>query len=74
MAIRKDGVNQKLEERNLSTGYNRVDNEDHLDTRDILHVKKEGNEDFDDDELENEELTEDDFKIDGDEDEDEEIE
>ena len=74
MAIRKDGVNQNLEERNLSTEYNRVNDEDHLDTRDISHNIEEGDEDYDDEEMENEELTEEDFDIDGDEEDEEEVE
>lgn len=72
MGTRKDGVNQNLEQRNLSTDYNRVNDEDHLDTRDISHDIEEGDEDYDDEEMENEELTEEDFDID--EDEDDEIE
>lgn len=74
MAIRKDGVNQNLEERNRSTEFNRVNDEDHLDTRDISHDIEEGDEDYDDEEMENEELTEEDFEIDGDEEDEEEIE
>ena len=74
MAIRKDGVNQNLEERNRSTEFNRVNDEDHLDTRDISHEIEEGDEDYDDEEMENEELTEEDFEIDGDEEDEEEIE
>ena len=73
MATRKDGVNQNLEERNLSTQYNRVNDEDHLDTRDISNAIEEGDEDYDDEEMDKEELTEEDFDIDGDEDHDEEI-
>jgi hypothetical protein len=74
MATRKDGVNQNLEERdrNLSSDYQRVNDEDHLDTREISHNIEEGDEDYDDEELENEELTEADFEIDGDEDEEDE--
>lgn len=74
MGIRKDGVNQNLEQKNLSTEFNRVNDEDHLDTRNISHNIEEGDEDYDDEELENEELTEEDFDIDEEEKDDEEIE
>lgn len=70
MEARKDGSNQNLEERNrtLSSDYERVNDEDDLDTREISHTIEEGDEDYDD-----EELKEEDFEIDEDED-DEEIE
>ena len=70
MVTRKDGSNQNLEERNktLSTDYERVNDEDNLDTREISHDVEEGDEDYDDEEAENEELTEDDFEIDEEED------
>jgi hypothetical protein len=66
MAIRKDGVNQNLEERDkrLSSDYERVNDEEDLDTREISHEIEEGDEDYDDEELDNEELTEADFEID----------
>jgi hypothetical protein len=66
--IRKDGSNQNLEERNgiLSSDYERVNNEDEMDTREISHDIEEGDEDYDDEELEDEELTEDDFEVDKD--------
>lgn len=61
MAPRKDGSNQNLDERNstLSSDYERVNDEDNLDTREISNSVEEGDEDYDD-----EELTEDDFEID----------
>jgi hypothetical protein len=67
MAPRKDGSNQNLDERTFSSDYERVNDEDNLDTREISNDIEEGDEDYDD-----EELTEDDFEIDEDEDEDEE--
>ena len=69
MITRKDGVNQNLEERNrnVSFDYERVNDEENLDTRKISHEIEEGDEDYDDEALENEELTEDDFEIDGEE-------
>jgi hypothetical protein len=73
---RKDGSDQNLEERNrtLSSDYERVNDEDNLDTRTISHDIEEGDEDYDDEEeLEDEELTEDDFEVDEDEEDDEEI-
>jgi hypothetical protein len=75
MAPRKDGSNQNLEERNrgFSSDYERVNDEDNLDTREISHDIEEGDEDYDDEESDNEELTEADFDIDGDEDEDEDL-
>lgn len=69
--IRKDGSDQNLEERNrtvLSSDYERVNDEDNLDTREISHNIEEGDEDYDD-----EELTEEDFDIDEDEEDDDEI-
>ena len=61
MAPRKDGSNQNLDERNrtLSSDYERVNDEDNLDTREVSNSIEEGDEDYDD-----EELTEDDFEID----------
>jgi hypothetical protein len=66
MATRKDGSNQNLEERNttLSSDKERVGNESDLDTREISNNIEQEDEDYDD-----EELTEDDFDIDGDEEE-----
>jgi hypothetical protein len=74
MVTRKDGINQNLEERNrgVSSDYERVKDEDNLDTREISHDVEEGDEDYDDEELENEELTEDDFDVDDDDEEEEE--
>jgi hypothetical protein len=71
---RKDGSNQNLEERNqtFSSDYERVNDEDKLDTRNVSHDIEEGDEDYDDEELD-EELTEDDFDVDKDEENDEEI-
>ena len=69
MVTRKDGSNQNLEERNktVSSDYERVNDEDNLDTREISHNIEEGDEDYDDEEAKNEELTEEDFEIDGEE-------
>ena len=73
MTPRKDGSNQNLEERSLSSDYERVNNEDDLDTREISHDIEEGDEDYDDEETDDE-LTEDDFDVDkDDEEEDDEI-
>jgi len=74
MVTRKDGSNQHLEERNraVSSDYERVNDEDKLDTREISHDIEEGDEDYDDEELEDDELTEDDFEVDEDEEEDDE--
>lgn len=71
MAPRKDGSKLNLEERNanLSSDYERVNNEDELDTREIANNIEEGDEDYDD-----EELTEDDFDIDEEEEENESLE
>jgi len=71
MVQRKDGSNQNLEDRNrtVSSDYERINDEDNLDTRDISHDIEEGDEDYDDEEVENDELTEADFDIDEDEDE-----
>ena len=68
MAPRKDGSNQHLDERNgtLSSDYERVNDENNLDTREISHDIEEGDEDYDD-----EELTEADFEVDENDDEDE---
>jgi hypothetical protein len=73
MKPRKDGSHQNLDERhrNLQTEFERVNDEENLDTRDVSHAVEEGDEDYDDEELEDDELTEDDFDIDED-DEDEE--
>lgn len=70
MAPRKDGSDQNLDERNrtLSSDYERVNDEDNLDTRDISNSIEEGDEDYDDEE----ELSEDDFDIDEDDDEEDE--
>jgi hypothetical protein len=75
MIPRKDGVDHHLEERNrrVSSDFEKVNNEDNLDTRDISPDIEEGDEDYDDEELENDELTEADFDIDGEDDEDEEL-
>ena len=72
MAPRKDGSSQNLDERNraIPSNYERVNDEDNLDTREISHNLEEGDEDYDDEELNSDELTEADFAIDGDEDED----
>ena len=61
MITRKDGSNQNLDERNqaLSSDYERVNDEDDLDTREISNTIEEGDEDYDD-----EELTEEDFDVD----------
>ena len=66
MEPRKDGSNQNLGERGLPSDFQRVNNEDDLDTRDISHDIEEGDEDYDD-----EELSEDDFDVDEDDEEDE---
>jgi hypothetical protein len=66
MTPRKDGSNQNLGERDLSSDFHRVNNEDELDTRDISNDIEEGDEDYDDEELD-EELTEEDFDVDDDE-------
>lgn len=72
MTPRKDGSNQPLEERNrdLSSDYERVNNEEDVDTRNISNEIEEGDEDYDDEELADDELSEDDFEIDGDDEED----
>jgi len=70
MEPRKDGSNQNLGERGLPSDFQRVNNEEDLDTRDISHDIEEGDEDYDDEELD-EELTEDDFDVDEDDGEDE---
>ena len=74
MTPRNDRIDQKLEERNrrFSSDFERVNDEDNLDTREISHDIEEGDEDYDDEELENEELTEADFDIDDEDDEEEE--
>jgi hypothetical protein len=76
MVSRKDGSDQHLEERNrnASSEYENVNDEDNLDTRNVSHEVEEGDEDYDDEELDNEELTEDDFEIDEDDEEEEDIE
>ena len=75
MTPRKDGIDQHLEERNrqVSSDFERINDEDNLDTREISHDIEEGDEDYDDEELENDELTEEDFDIDDDEEEEEEL-
>ena len=75
MTPRKDGIDQHLEERNrqVSSDFERINDEDNLDTREISHDIEEGVEDYDDEELENDELTEEDFDIDDDEEEEEEL-
>lgn len=66
MKSEKDSSNQNPEERNrmLSSDDERVNDEDNLDTRKISQQIEEGDADYDDEETENEELTEEDFKID----------
>lgn len=66
MKSEKDSSNQNPEERNrmLSSDDEGVNDEDNLDTRKISQQIEEGDADYDDEETENEELTEDDFKID----------
>lgn len=61
--IRKDGSIQNSEEKNrtLFSDFERVNDEDNLDTRKISNDIEEGDEDYDD-----EELTEDDFAVDKD--------
>ena len=66
MEPRKDGSNQNLGERDLSSDFQKVNNEEDLDTSDISHDIEEGDEDYDD-----EELSEDDFDVDEDDEEDE---
>ena len=71
MIPRKDGSKKNLDERSktISSDFERVNDEDNLETREISHEVEEGDEDYDD-----EELTEDDFEIDGEEEDDETIE
>lgn len=71
MIPRKDDSNKNLDERSktISSDFDRVNDEDNLDNREISHQVEEGDEDYDD-----EELTEDDFDIDGEEEDDETIE
>jgi hypothetical protein len=73
MIQRKDGSDQNLEGRNatVSSDFERVNDEDNLDTRNISNEIEEGDEDYDDEESENDELTEADFEIDDDEEEEE---
>lgn len=75
MVQRKDGIDQNLEDRNrtVSSDYERINDEENLDTRNISQDIEEGDEDYDDEESENDELTEEDFDIDEDEDEEEDI-
>jgi hypothetical protein len=75
MTPRKDGVDHHLDGRNrqVSSDFEKVNDEENLDTRDISPDIEEGDEDYDDEELENDELTEADFDIDGEDDEDEEL-
>ena len=65
MTHRKDGSDQNLNERNLSTGYERASDEENFSTP-ISHSMEESDADYDDVDLENDELTEEDFDIDGD--------
>ena len=76
MTPTKDGSSQPFEERNknLSSDYDRVNNEDDLDTRTISNDIEEGGEDYDDEELDDDELSEDDFELDDEEEEDSEEE
>lgn len=71
MIPRKDDSKMNLDEssKTISSDFERVNEEDTLDTREISHEVEEGDEDYDD-----EELTEDDFEIDGEEEDDETIE
>jgi len=73
MIQRKDGSDQNLEGRNatISSDFERVNDEDNLDTRNISNEIEEGDEDYDDEESGNDELTEADFEIDDDEEEEE---
>lgn len=68
MTHRKDGSNQNLTERNLSGEYERVKEEESADTRDISNELEESDENFND-ELDDDELTEDDFYVDEEDDE-----
>jgi len=70
MIQRKDGSTQNLDERKgtISSDFQRVNDEDNLDTRDISNEIEEGDEDYDDEESDDE-LTEADFDIDEDEEE-----
>jgi hypothetical protein len=66
MEPRKNGSEQNLAEdrdsfRQTDRSQNRINDEDNLDTRDISHSVEEGDEDYDDEQLEEGELTEDDF-------------
>jgi hypothetical protein len=74
MAPRKDGIDHHLDQRNrqVSSDFEKVNDEDNLDTRDISPDIEEGDEDYDDEELQNDELTEADFEIDGEDDEEDE--
>lgn len=71
MIARKDDSKTNLDERSkkISSDFERVNDKDTLDTREISQEVEEGDEDYDD-----EELTEDDFEIDGEEEDDETIE
>lgn len=68
MVVRKDGSTQNLEGiiRDHSE-KSRVNDEGNPDTLETSHNTEEGDEDYDDEELDNDELTEEDFDIDGDE-------
>lgn len=68
MTHRKDGSNQNLTERNLSGEYERVKEEESADTRDISNELEESDENLND-ELDDDELTEDDFYVDEEDDE-----
>ena len=79
MIQRKDGSDQNLDDRNrtVSSEFQRVNDEDTIDTRDISNEIEEGDEEIqegdEDEESENDELTEADFDIDEDDDDDEDI-
>lgn len=68
MAGRKDGSNQNPEESNRTHSLDKGRVSDESNTREISHDIEEGNKDFND-----EELTEDDFEIDEREEDDDEI-
>jgi len=71
MTQRKDGSDQNLGDgnRTVSSDFQRVNDEENLDTRDISNEIEEGDEDYDDEESDNDELTEEDFDIDEEDDE-----
>jgi hypothetical protein len=78
MIQRKDGSDQNLDDRNrtVSSEFQRVNDEDTIDTRDISNEIEEGDEEIqegdEDEESENDELTEADFDIDEEDDDDDE--